>query len=107
MPPVTVPAATCRLQFNAAFTCDAASAIVDCVDTLGISHGCVSSSFQAVPGGTHGYDVADPTQLNPEIGNHDTCDRWVNTHRAHGMRLIIDLVPGIDRHPLKLELEHT
>ena len=107
MSPATVPAATYRLQFNAAFTFDAASAIVDYLDALGISHCYASNYFQAMPGSTHGYDVADPTQLNPEIGNHDTCDRWVNTHRAHGMRLIIDLVPGIDRHPLKLELEHT
>ena len=106
MPPVTVPAATCRLQLNAAFTFDAASAIVDCPDTLGISHCYASSYFQAVPGSTHGCDVADPRQLNAEIGNHDTYDRWVNTLRAHGMGHIIDLVPNIDRHPLKLELEN-
>ena len=94
MSPVTVPAATYRLQFNAAFTFDAASAIVDYLDTLGISHCYASSYFRAVPGSTHGYDVADPTQLNPEIGNHDTYDRWVNTLRAHGMGHIIDLVPN-------------
>ena len=75
MSPVTVPAATYRLQFNASFTFDAATAIVDYLDTLGISHCYASSYFKAVPGSTHGYDVADPTQLNPEIGNHDTYDR--------------------------------
>ena len=52
MSPVTVPAATYRVQFNAAFTFDAASAIVDYLDTLGISHCYASSYFRAVPGST-------------------------------------------------------
>jgi hypothetical protein len=82
MPPAIVPTATYRLQFNASFTFDAAAAIVEYLHTLGISHCCASSYFKAVPGSTHGYDVADPTQLNPEIGDHDTFDRWVNTLRA-------------------------
>lgn len=133
--PATVPAATHRLPFNAAFTFDATSAIVDCLDTLGISHCYTSSYFKAVPGSTHGYDVADPTQLNPEIGDRDSYDRWVDTLRAHDVGHIIDLVPhhmgiahssnhwwqdvlengpsslyatffDIDWHPLKPELEN-
>jgi (1->4)-alpha-D-glucan 1-alpha-D-glucosylmutase len=135
MCPSNVPTATYRLQFNAAFTFDAAAAIVDYLDSLGISHCYASNYFMAVPGSTHGYDVADPTQLNPEIGDHDTYDRWVNTLRARGMGHIIDLVPNhmgiarssnpwwqdvlengpssryarffdIDWHPLKPELEN-
>jgi len=134
MPLATIPTATYRLQFNGSFTFDAATAIVDYLDTLGISHCYASSYFKAVPGSTHGYDVADPTQLNPEVGDHDTFDRWVNTLRARGMGHIIDLVPNhmgiahssnpwwqdvlengpssryaqffdIDWHPLKPELE--
>ena len=46
-------------------------AIVDYLERLGISHCYASSYFTAVPGSTHGYDVADPTQLNPEIGDRD------------------------------------
>src|SRR6266850_169264 len=135
MSPATVPAATYRLQFNAAFTFDDATAIVEYLDRLGISHCYASSYFKAVAGSTHGYDVADPTQLNSEIGNHDSYDRWVTTLRAHGMGHIIDLVPNhmgiarssnpwwqdvlengpssryaaffdIDWHPLKPELEN-
>ena len=87
-----VPVATYRLQFNASFTFDAATAIVNYLDTLGISHCYASSYFKAVPGSTHGYDVADPTQLNPEIGDHDSYDRWVNTLHARRMGHIIDLV---------------
>ena len=134
MSPAIVPAATYHLQFNASFTFDAATAIVNYLDTLGISHCYASSYFKAVPGSTHGYDVVDPTQLNPEIGDHDSYDRWVNTLHAAGMGHIIDLVPNhmgiahssnpwwqdvlengpssryaqffdIDWHPLKPELE--
>src|SRR5258705_5877061 len=133
--PAVVPAATYRLQFNKGFTFDDGTAIVEYLDRLGISHCYASSYFSAVPGSTHGYDVADPTQLNPEIGTRESYDRWVDTLRAHGMGHIIDLVPNhmgiaqsstqwwqdvlengpssqyasffdIDWHPLKQELEN-
>ncbi len=94
MPPVPVPAATYRLQFNKSFTFDDATSIVDYLDRLGISHAYASSYFTAVPGSTHGYDVADPTRLNPEIGTRESYDRWVAALRAHGMGHIIDMVPN-------------
>jgi (1->4)-alpha-D-glucan 1-alpha-D-glucosylmutase len=134
MRPAAIPIATYRLQFNASFTFEDAAAIVDYLDTLGISHCYASSYFKAVPGSLHGYDVADPTALNPEIGNQRTYARWVSRLRARGMGHIIDLVPNhmgisksanpwwqdvlengpssryapvfdIDWHPLKQELE--
>ena len=135
MSPAVVPAATYRLQFNKAFTFDDATGVVEYLDRLGISHCYASSYFKAVPGSTHGYDVADPTPLNPEIGDRDSYDRWVGTLRAHDMGHIVDLVPNhmgiaqspnpwwqdvlengpssdyasffdIDWHPLKQELEN-
>src|ERR1051325_7498363 len=135
MSPAVVPAATYRLQFNQSFTFENAADIVDYLDRLGISHCYASSYFKAVPGSTHGYDVADPTRLNPEIGDRGRYDRWVKTLREHGMGHIIDLVPNhmgiaqscnpwwqdvlengpssqyasffdIDWHPLKKELEN-
>ena len=81
MSPAVVPAATYRLQFNKAFTFDDATGVVDYLDRLGISHCYASSYFKAVPGSTHGYDVADPTRLNPEIGDRDSYDR-VGRHAA-------------------------
>lgn len=133
-PPPSVPAATYRLQFNRSFTFDDATAIVDYLDRLGITHCYASSYLKAVPGSTHGYDVVDPTCLNPEIGSRERYSRWVSTLRAHGMGHIVDMVPNhmgiaqsanpwwqdvlengpssqyasffdIDWHPLKPELE--
>jgi (1->4)-alpha-D-glucan 1-alpha-D-glucosylmutase len=92
--PASVPAATYRLQFNEAFTFDEATEIVGYLDRLGISHCYASSYFKAVPGSTHGYDVADPTQLNPEIGDRASYNRWIETLREHGMGHIVDLVPN-------------
>jgi len=89
-----IPCATYRLQFNAGFTFDDATAIVGYLDRLGITHCYASSYLAAVPGSTHGYDVADPTRLNPEIGTRDAYDAWVRALRAHGMGQILDVVPG-------------
>jgi (1->4)-alpha-D-glucan 1-alpha-D-glucosylmutase len=90
MPPV----ATYRLQFHAGFTFETARGLVDYLATLGISHVYASSYLRAVPGSLHGYDVADPTQLNPEIGDEAAYAAWVGALRARGMGHIIDLVPN-------------
>jgi (1->4)-alpha-D-glucan 1-alpha-D-glucosylmutase len=94
MPSPMPPSATYRLQFNAAFTFDDATAIVTYLAALGISHVYASNYLKAVPGSPHGYDVADPTRLNPEIGDMRRYTEWVEALRASGMGHIIDLVPN-------------
>jgi (1->4)-alpha-D-glucan 1-alpha-D-glucosylmutase len=94
MRPAALPSATYRLQLNAGFTFETATGIVDYLAALGVSHCYTSNYFKAVPGSLHGYDVADPTELNPEIGNEQTFNAWVSTLRSHGMGHIIDLVPN-------------
>jgi len=135
MSPVPIPSATYRLQFHAGFTFEDATAVVDYLKALGISHVYASSYLAAVPGSQHGYDVADPTRLNPEIGTDESYRRWVAALRSRDMGHIIDLVPNhmgiaksanpwwqdvlengpsslyarvfdIDWHPLKPELEN-
>ncbi len=94
MPADTLPLSTYRLQFNAGFTFDHATAIVDYLHTLGISHCYASSYLKAVPGSAHGYDVADPTRLNPEVGNDDSYRAWIARLRSRGMGHILDIVPN-------------
>ena len=72
MPADALPRSTYRLQFNSQFTFHDAAAIVDYLDALGISHCYASSYVAAVPGSTHGYDVADPSRLNPEVGDEES-----------------------------------
>ena len=92
--PTRLPSATYRLQFNSAFTFADATAIVDYLHALGISDCYASPYLKAVPGSSHGYDVADPTQLNPEIGDETTYGAWIAALDAHGMGHILDLVPN-------------
>jgi (1->4)-alpha-D-glucan 1-alpha-D-glucosylmutase len=88
------PVSTYRLQFNAQFTFRDARAIVEYLHSLGISDCYASSYLKAVPGSTHGYDVADPTTLNPEIGTSDDYWTWIDALHACDMGQILDLVPN-------------
>ena len=88
------PLSTYRLQFNPDFTFPDAAAIVDYLDSLGITHCYASSYLASVPGSSHGYDVADPTRLNPELGDEADYAAWIARLRAHGMGHILDIVPN-------------
>ncbi len=89
-----IPRATYRLQFHAGFTFADAEALVPYLDRLGISHIYTSPITVAAPGSTHGYDVVDPTRINPELGGEDGFRRLVASLRARNMGVIIDIVPN-------------
>lgn len=61
---------------------------------LGISHLYVSPIMTARRGSLHGYDVVDPTRVNPELGGEDAFRRFVGALRAHDLGLIVDIVPN-------------
>ena len=63
------PSATYRLQFHAGFTFEDARRLVPYLYDLGVSHIYASPYLRARTGSTHGYDVADPSSLNPELGS--------------------------------------
>jgi malto-oligosyltrehalose synthase len=42
----------------------------------------------------HGYDVIDPTRVNPELGGESRLKSLVGALRRRGMGLIIDIVPN-------------
>src|SRR5215217_6141787 len=89
-----IPAATYRLQFHAGFTFADATALIPYLHGLGITDCYCSSYLQAVAGSLHGYDVADPTSLNPEVGTGDDYRRFVEILHAHGMGQVLDVVPN-------------
>ena len=60
--------ATQRLQFHKGFTLDDAVPLVPYFASLGISHLYASPLLKARAGSMHGYDVVDPTTVNPELG---------------------------------------
>jgi (1->4)-alpha-D-glucan 1-alpha-D-glucosylmutase len=91
---VRIPRATYRLQFHAGFTFRDARRLVPYLHALGITDCYASSYLKAVPGSLHGYDVADPTTLNPEVGSEQDYRAWIDALSAHGMSHILDIVPN-------------
>ncbi|HXT67126.1 MAG TPA: malto-oligosyltrehalose synthase [Nitrospiraceae bacterium] len=96
-PPVShprIPTATYRLQFNRTFTFVDAMRIVPYLHALGITD-CYSSSYlTAVPGSPHGYDIVDPTTLNPDLGPERDYWNFTDSLVRHGMGQILDVVPN-------------
>jgi (1->4)-alpha-D-glucan 1-alpha-D-glucosylmutase len=86
--------ATYRLQLNSSFTLDDAHARVPYLQALGVSHLYCSPVLAARAGSTHGYDVADPTHVNPEIGGDAAFVALADAAHAHGMGLVLDIVPN-------------
>jgi len=94
VPGARVPLSTYRLQFNSRFTFRDARAIVDYLHALGVTDAYASSYLKAVPGSPHGYDIVDPTRLNPDIGSEEDYWAWVESLRACGMGHVLDVVPN-------------
>lgn len=88
------PRATYRVKLTKEFPFKAAEAIVPYLADLGISHLYASPITTARSGSTHGYDVVDPTRINPELGGEDGFRSLVTALRAHDMGIIIDIVPN-------------
>ena len=86
--------ATLRLQLHPGFTLDDAAAQVDYFARLGISHIYSSPLLQARPGSTHGYDVIDPTRIDPQLGGEPALRRLADALHQRQMGLIMDLVPN-------------
>ncbi len=61
---------------------------------LGVSHCYCSPFLKARPGSTHGYDVVDHNAFNPELGSDEDFARFTAALRAHGVGLVIDVVPN-------------
>ncbi|MGF6208371.1 malto-oligosyltrehalose synthase [Pseudomonas frederiksbergensis] len=84
--------ATLRLQFHKGFTLDDAVPLVPYFARLGISHVYASPLLSARAGSMHGYDVVDPTTVNPELGGEAALRRLVDALRRQNMGLILDIV---------------
>ena len=89
-----VPGATYRIQFNKDFRFEQARSLIPFLHRLGITDLYASPVFQARPGSTHGYDITDPSKLNPELGTPQEFDQLVADLHASDMRLMIDIVPN-------------
>ncbi|HEX2249648.1 MAG TPA: malto-oligosyltrehalose synthase, partial [Gemmatimonadales bacterium] len=91
MPPIL---STYRLQLHAGFPLVRARELVPYLHRLGITHIHCSPILQARRGSTHGYDVADPTRLNTELGSEEDLAGLAADLKARDMGLVLDIVPN-------------
>jgi (1->4)-alpha-D-glucan 1-alpha-D-glucosylmutase len=92
--PSSIPVATYRLQLTPDFDFDAAASVVPYVKALGISHVYASPFMKARKGSTHGYDIVDHSQFNPELGGEAGFERLSAALKQHDLGLILDFVPN-------------
>ncbi len=92
--PHRVPCSTYRIQFCKSFTFQDALRRIPYWHNLGITDLYASPFLAARPGSTHGYDIVDPTKINPEIGSDDDLDRLHAALESRGMGLVMDVVPN-------------
>ncbi len=92
--PTDRPIATYRLQLNHQFRFEDARRLVSYLDSLGISHCYSSPILRARAGSMHGYDITDHNAINSEIGTEADFRRFVAELKAHGMGIILDIVPN-------------
>src|SRR6266404_3672603 len=93
MPPA-IPIATYRVQLTANFDFDAAASIVPYLKALGITHLYASPFMKSRKGSTHGYDIVDHAQINPELGGDAGFKGLSRALKQHDLGLILDFVPN-------------
>src|SRR5205085_2057342 len=93
-PDFSFPIATYRLQFNREFRFSDAMLLVEYLAKLGITDIYASPILTSRKGSKHGYDVIDPTQIDPDIGTVHDFELLQDELLKRGMRLILDIVPN-------------
>ncbi len=86
--------ASYRVQFRAGMDFAALEERLDAIAGLGASHLYLSPILTATPGSTHGYDVTDPTGIDPALGGREGFERLSRAAAARGLDVILDIVPN-------------
>lgn len=91
---MTLPRATYRLQLRDGMTFAMAQDRLGPIRDLGASHLYLSPIFAATAGSTHGYDVIDPTRIDPCLGGREGFEALARAAREAGLGIVIDIVPN-------------
>ncbi|WP_350002007.1 malto-oligosyltrehalose synthase [Pseudarthrobacter sp. WHRI 8279] len=89
-----VPASTYRLQIRRSFTLFDAAEKVPYLKDLGADWVYLSPILTAEQGSDHGYDVTDPSAVDPERGGPEGLLALSKAAREHGMGVLVDIVPN-------------
>jgi len=89
-----VPSSTYRIQLNQGFRIADALRILHYLDELGITDLYLSPVLASRRGSNHGYDVIDPTRIDPDLGSEEEFTALQNELQNRGMGLLLDIVPN-------------
>ena len=88
------PVSTYRLQLRREFGFAEARKVIPYLATLGVTDCYTSPYLKANPGSTHGYDISDHRELNPDLGTTADYEAFSEDLRARGFGHIVDVVPN-------------
>ncbi|MFK4804852.1 malto-oligosyltrehalose synthase [Microbacterium sp. ZW CA_36] len=92
--PTSRPASTYRLQIRPSFTLDDAVALREYLSDLGVDWVYFSPLLTASQGSDHGYDVVDPTSVDPSRGGRAALERAAHAFHGAGRGILVDIVPN-------------
>lgn len=88
------PVSTYRIQVRPSFDLDAVADVIGYLHELGADWVYLSPILEAESGSDHGYDVIDHALVDPARGGADGLERAAAAARAHGMGVLVDIVPN-------------
>ena len=89
-----IPASTYRLQITPDFDLTAAAEQLERLQALGADWVYLSPVLRSVGGSDHGYDVADPTEVDPARGGREAFDRFCRSAHELDLGVLVDIVPN-------------
>ena len=88
------PVSTYRLQIRPGFTLQDAAETVPYLKSLGVDWIYLSPILTAEKGSDHGYDVTDPSAIDPDRGGAEGLAAASQAARDAGMGVLVDIVPN-------------
>ena len=89
-----IPSSTYRLQVTESFDLYDAARSLAYLHDLGVDWVYLSPLLRAEPGSEHGYDVVDPTVVDPARGGREGLEALSNEARRLGLGVLVDIVPN-------------
>ena len=88
------PTSTYRLQITSQQDLSRAAELVPYIRRLGADWVYLSPILRATSGSDHGYDVVDPTEVDPERGGSAGLTALSGAAHAAGLGVVVDIVPN-------------
>lgn len=88
------PVSTYRLQIRQGFTLQDAAQLTGYLHNLGVDWVYISPILTAEEGSDHGYDVTDPSSVDPARGGAEGLAALSKAARSQGLGILADIVPN-------------